>query len=59
MILIAAVPPDPKDDMVVELAVEAACDCIVTHNVTDFTGAEQFGTRVLTPAQFLKRIGPA
>jgi putative PIN family toxin of toxin-antitoxin system len=50
---------DPKDDMVLELAVEAACDCIVTHNLSDFTGVEQFGIRVLTPAQFLKRIRPA
>ena len=48
---------DPKDDMVLELAVEAACDCIVTHNVSDFAGAEQFGVRVLTPSQFLQRIG--
>lgn len=48
---------DPKDDMVLELAVEAACDCIVTHNTRDFSGAERFGVRIATPAEFLRRIG--
>jgi hypothetical protein len=46
-----------QDDKVLELAVEAASDCIVTHNVRDFEGAAQFGVRVLTPSAFLKRIG--
>ncbi len=50
---------DAQDDMVLELAVEAASDCIVTHNVRDFEGAAQFGVRVLTPSAFLKRIGVA
>src|SRR5262249_38007714 len=48
---------DPKDDMVLELAVAAGCDCIVTFNVRDFAGAEQFGIRVLTPKEFLQEIG--
>jgi putative PIN family toxin of toxin-antitoxin system len=49
--------PDPKDDMVLELAVAAGCDCIVTYNVRDFRGTEQFGIRVLTPKEFLQEIG--
>jgi putative PIN family toxin of toxin-antitoxin system len=49
--------PDPKDEFVLELAVEAGCRCIVTHNITDFRGAEKFGLRVLTPAVFLRNIG--
>lgn len=48
---------DPHDDMVLELAVEAACDFIVTHNVGDFGGADRFGLRVLRPGEFLRRIG--
>ena len=48
---------DPKDDMVLELAVAAGCDSIVTYNVRDFQGAEKFGVRVLTPKEFLQQIG--
>jgi putative PIN family toxin of toxin-antitoxin system len=48
---------DPKDDMVLELAVAAGCTYIVTYNVRDFQGAEQFGIRVLTPKEFLQQIG--
>jgi putative PIN family toxin of toxin-antitoxin system len=48
---------DPKDDMVLELAVKAECDFIVTFNEKDFTGIEQFGLEALAPADFLKRIG--
>jgi putative PIN family toxin of toxin-antitoxin system len=48
---------DPGDDMVLELAVEAAVDFIVTHNVRDFEGADQLGVRVITPLGFLRHIG--
>lgn len=48
---------DPKDDMVLELAIEAQCDFIVTFNQKDFVGVEQFGLEALTPYQFLQRIG--
>ncbi len=48
---------DPKDDMVLELAVEGEADLIVTHNVKDFTGVDQFGLRVVTPQAFLREIG--
>lgn len=41
--------PDPKDDMVLELAVDAGAPVIVTFNTRDFAGAERFGVRVLTP----------
>lgn len=47
---------DTGDDLVLELAVAAACDAIVTHNVRDFRGAERFGLRVLTPGQFLQEL---
>jgi putative PIN family toxin of toxin-antitoxin system len=48
---------DPKDDMVLELAVAADCDFIVTFNLRDFVGVEQFGLRPITPQGFLKEIG--
>ena len=48
---------DAADDMVLEVAVEAGCDIVVTHNVRDFAGAERFGVRVLTPGEVLRRIG--
>jgi putative PIN family toxin of toxin-antitoxin system len=48
---------DPEDDLVLELAVESGCDCIVTFNVRDFAGAEQFGLRVVTPKELLRMIG--
>ena len=48
---------DPNDDMLLELAVEAACDYIVTHNLRDFVGVDRFGLRAIPPAEFLTRIG--
>jgi putative PIN family toxin of toxin-antitoxin system len=48
---------DPKDDMVLELAVSAGCEIIVTYNKEDFHGVEQFGIRVLTAQEFLREIG--
>lgn len=49
--------PDPKDDMVLELAVKAGCDSVVTYNIRDFAGIERFGVNAITPANFLKSIG--
>ena len=49
---------DPKDDMVLELAVHAACDSIVTYNKRDFAGVEAaFHIRIVTPGEFLHVIG--
>lgn len=48
---------DPKDDMVLELAVIANCDFIVTYNKDDFRGVERFGLRVVTPKEFIQEIG--
>jgi predicted nucleic acid-binding protein len=47
---------DPGDDMVVELAVAAGCESIVTHNLRDFRGAERFGLKVVTPGAFLGEL---
>jgi predicted nucleic acid-binding protein len=47
--------PDPRDDLVLELAVEAGAEFIVTHNVRDFRGAETFGVEPISPGTFLRR----
>ena len=49
--------PDPKDDMVLELAVDAGAPIIVTFNTRDFAGSERFGIRVVTPRAYLQEIG--
>ena len=51
--------PDPKDDFVLELAVESRADFLVTFNIRDFVGAERFGVRVVSPREFLAIIGEA
>jgi len=48
---------DPRDDHILELAVESDCEFIVTYNIRDFSGSEQFGIRIVTPKEFLKIIG--
>ncbi|OFW60686.1 MAG: hypothetical protein A2133_05680 [Actinobacteria bacterium RBG_16_64_13] len=48
---------DPRDDHVLELAVEAGCDIIVTHNVRDFEGSRGLGVEAVTPGDYLRRIG--
>jgi len=48
---------NPDDEMVLELAVAAGCDHIVTYNKKDFAEARRFGLRVTTPREFLKLLG--
>jgi predicted nucleic acid-binding protein len=50
---------NPGDDMVLEIAVAADCDGIVTHKLRDFMTAARFGMRLFTPAEFLNELrGP-
>jgi putative PIN family toxin of toxin-antitoxin system len=49
--------PDANDELILELAVSAQCDYIVTHNLTDFKDIEKFGIKAVTPGNFLKIIG--
>ena len=51
--------PDPKDDFILELAVESRADFLVTFNTRDFVGADRFGVRVISPREFLAIIGEA
>lgn len=48
---------DSQDDHVLELAVGAGCEIVVTHNVRDFAGSQRFGVTAITPGEFLRRIG--
>ncbi len=43
--------------MVLEVAVEASCEFLVTHNPRDFRGIERFGIRAVSPIEFLREIG--
>ncbi len=47
---------DPDDDFIVELALTAVVDYVVTHNVRDFEGSESIGVRVVTPGEFLRVV---
>lgn len=47
---------DPKDDMVLELAVAAGGTRIVTFNARDFGPAARFGVRVVNPKELLESL---
>jgi putative PIN family toxin of toxin-antitoxin system len=49
--------PDPKDDMVLELAVASQAKYIITYNGRDFATAERFGIQAVTPKVFLNIVG--
>ena len=48
--------PDPDDDMLLELAVTARCNFIITYNTRDFVGVERFALQVIEPGAFLRSI---
>lgn len=49
---------DPKDELVLEAAVNGEADALVTHNLRDFEPAKRvFGLRVLLPRDVLKELG--
>lgn len=48
---------DTKDDLLLEAAVTGNCEAIITYNRRDFAGAGKFGVHILTPGEFLGRIG--
>ena len=41
--------PDPKDDLVLELAVASETKTILTYNIKDFKELNKFGVRAITP----------
>lgn len=48
--------PDAKDDMVLELAVAAQVDRIVSFNAKDFRPATRFGIEVISPKILLQEL---
>ncbi len=48
---------DPKDDMVLEVAVAGGCEAIISYNTRDFGAVDVFGLNVLRPKEFLEQIG--
>lgn len=48
---------DPKDDLVLELAVGSQSTEIITYNLKDFAGIECFNVRAIRPAEFLAELG--
>jgi putative PIN family toxin of toxin-antitoxin system len=49
--------PDMRDEHILDLAVKGQCEAIVTFNIRDFSGIEQFGIRAINPQTFLREIG--
>lgn len=47
---------DPEDDMILELAVRANCNYIVTYNKADFKGVDTFDIKLATAKEFLQII---
>jgi len=45
--------PDPKDDLVLELALAGSARFIITHNTRDFQGVDALGIGAVTPDDFL------
>jgi predicted nucleic acid-binding protein len=49
---------DPNDEMVLETALNAAADALVTFNTKDFVdAASRFSLKLITPAECIKLTG--
>ncbi len=48
---------DPNDAFLLELAVKANADFIITYNPKDFSAAAGFGIKLATPKEFLQLMG--
>jgi len=44
---------DPKDDLVLEVAVKSQSEYIITFNKRDFEGCDKFGIMAITPNEFI------
>ena len=47
---------DPDDEMVIEVALNAPTDAIVTHNVRDFAPARALGVMIANPGEMIGRL---
>ncbi len=48
---------DADDEMVLDLAIAANADYIITYNLKDFGNIEKFNIKAITPFDFLKILG--
>ncbi|MGH9946352.1 MAG: putative toxin-antitoxin system toxin component, PIN family [Pyrinomonadaceae bacterium] len=48
---------DPKDAMIIELAVRANADFLITYNPKDFVALVDFGVKLISPREFLRFVG--
>jgi hypothetical protein len=48
--------PDPKDDLLLELAVASGSTYVVTHNIGHLRTAAAFNVRGIRPAEFLSLL---
>jgi len=46
---------DPKDDFILELAIESESEYIITYNKKHFKNIEKFGIKLLDPKEFLEK----
>ncbi len=47
---------DPKDDLILEVALAGGASFIVTHNTRHFGNVDSLGIRAVTPAEFLVMV---
>jgi putative PIN family toxin of toxin-antitoxin system len=47
---------DPDDEFLIELAIAAQADFIISYNISDLKQADSFGIQVITPKQFLQLL---
>jgi predicted nucleic acid-binding protein len=48
---------DADDEFLVDLAIKAQADFIITYNQRDLQPVDRFGIQVVTPKQFLQIVG--
>jgi putative PIN family toxin of toxin-antitoxin system len=48
---------DPDDAFILELAVRAGAEYIITYNPKDFASASDFGIKLISPRDFLNVVG--
>ncbi len=48
---------DPDDNFILELAIKANADFIITFNKKDLSRAIEFGVTLVTPREFLESVG--
>ncbi|MEY3304413.1 MAG: PIN domain-containing protein [Pseudanabaena sp.] len=48
---------DADDEFLIDLALKAQADFIITYNQKDLQAVERFGIQFITPKQFLQIVG--